>query len=331
MYLVYLWQDFGEFHSFLRISRECLVLILLTWFLRSHERIYSQQFEKRIQQIIVSISVVQLAIVIIQLISIRRGAWFGPDPKWFAGRGNVIPDFLDLQYSTIRPAGTFSEPSYLGLVSISLMIVSGFSKTPWRNNSKVFFLNFIIILLSQSKSAFFYSLVLALIYLFRNKLEKVRLYRGVFFPIFLIGGVLGAEFIIQTLLSSRGSISIQNRIYKPIEVLADFIASNPLGVSFYDRINSFAVSDTGVTWESISHNSFFNLIFSYGLVGILIIFQILRLSNGDFILIIYLFAALLQNGSFLDFDKLFLVYFTFAMYRMKLNDFYAQGEGKEKQ
>lgn len=330
MYLNYIWQDFGEIHSFLRVSRECLVLILLTLFLQSFEPKYSLQIEKRFHRIIACISLIQLAIVVIQIISISQGVWFGPDPSWFAGRGNVIPDILDLRYSVIRPAGTFSEPSYLGLASISLMIISGFSKDLWRNNSRVFYLNFLIILLSQSKSALLFALVLLAIYLYRNKSENRRYYRGIAFPFILIGGVLGAGFIFQTIISSKGSVSIENRIYKPLEMFTTFIASNPLGASFYDRINGFADTESGVTWESISHNSFFNLIFSYGLVGILIITQIMRLGKADLVLKVFLFASLLQNGAFLDFDKLFLVYFTFAMYRMKLVDTFSETESENR-
>jgi hypothetical protein len=276
------------------------------------------------------ISLFQLTIVIIQFISIRQGVWIGPDPSWFAGRGNVIPDLLDLRYSNIRPSGTFSEPSYLGLISICCMVISGFSKNLWRNNSRIFYVNLLVVVFSQSKSALLFAGILLLIYLTKNSSREINYFRGVILPLIIIGGVSSSGLIIQTLLSSKGSVSIENRIYKPLEMVFSFVASNPFGASFYDRLNAFADSDKGITWEAISHNSLFNLIFSYGLVGFLLIFYIMRLAGGDFILMIFLFAALIQNGSFLDFDKLFLVYFTITMYRFKLVEVFPEGDGGDR-
>lgn len=328
MYVSYLWQDFGDLHSFLRVSRECLIIILLGLFTQSIRQKYSLYFEIQFHRAIMVISLFQLILVIIQFISIRQGVWIGPDPSWFAGRGNVIPDLLDLRYSNIRPAGTFSEPSYLGLISISFMVISGFSKNLWRNNSRIFYLNLLVVIFSQSKSALLFAAILLLLYLKRNKSKEINYFRGVVFPLILIGGVSSAGLILQTLLSSKGSVSIENRIYKPLEMVVTFIASNPLGASFYGRINEFVDTDSGITWDAISHNSLFNLIFSYGLVGFLLIFYIMRSAGGDFILVIFLFAALIQNGSFLDFDKLFLVYFTIMMYRSKLVETSSEVEGR---
>ncbi len=327
MYISYIWQDFGDLHSFLRVSRECLIIVLLALFIQSFGQKYSFYIENQFHRAIMVISFFQLIIVIIQFVSVRQGVWIGPDPSWFAGRGNVIPDLLDLRYSNIRPAGTFSEPSYLGLISISCMIISGFSKNLWRNNSKIFYVNLLVVVFSQSKSALLFASILLLIYLKRNSSKDINYFRGVVFPLILIGVVSSAGLILQTLLSGKGSVSIENRIYKPLEMVFTFVVSNPLGASFYDRIDGFADSNSGITWEEISHNSLFNLIFSYGLVGFLLIFYIMRLAGGDFILLIFLFAALIQNGSFLDFDKLFLVYFTITMYRFKLVEAFLEGEG----
>jgi hypothetical protein len=268
---------------------------------------------------ILVISVLQLTLVVIQLLFINQGNWLGPDPGWFAGRGGVIPDALDLRYSYIRPSGTFSEPSYLGLVSLTFMVISGYSNDRIRNNSKIFFLNLIIVILSQSKLALLFAAIYLVLYFYRNLTIKEKQYRGILFPFFNIGFILSYGFLNQTVTSSKGSLSIELRLFKPFQIIFDFVLSNPLGTAFYSRIDGIADIESGISWEAISHNSIFNLVFSYGLVGFFIIFLILRIANGDVIIKIFLIAALLQNGSFLDFDKLFLVYFTIYIYRGKLS------------
>jgi hypothetical protein len=251
---------------------------------------------------------------------IRQGGWFGPDKEWFSLGGESIPETRDLLYSPVRPSGTFSEPSYLGLVSISFMVISGFSKNPHKHSGFIFFINFFTIILCQSRSALIYAGFLLIIYIYRNKNKNNFYSKGLVFPFILLIGIGSISFILETISSVQGSISIQNRIYAPLGSVLTFLVSNPLGIPFYDRLNQFQDINRGVTWDMVSHNSIFNFFFSYGFVGILIIFQIIILAKGDKVLMLILFASLMQNGSFLNFDKFFLIFVVFKIYTYTISN-----------
>ena len=323
MYLTYLSQDFGNIHSFLRVSREALVLLLMLLLMGKFEKWNTSELNLKFDNVLLLISFCELFLVIIQFIGIKKGIWFGPSSDWFAGRGNVIPTILDLRYSKIRPSGTFSEPSYLGIICISLMMMSGFNKRLNKKNFMILYLNYLIIILSQSKSALLFGSILLFLHYKRSDGGIKFYYRSLIVPIFVILSLLNSVFLLGILSSSKGSLSIQNRIFRPFEMLFGYLMSNPLGSSFYKRIYGLADNVSGLTWESVLHNSFFNLIFSYGIVGFFLIFGILRFSKRDKIVLLYLVSAMLQNGSFLDFDKLYLVFFTISIYRLRVRNIFA--------
>jgi hypothetical protein len=319
MFIAYVAQSFGDTHSFLRVGREALILILMSFVTNRKHLVPDSRILRSYASILFLISFLQLILTLVQFILLQSGSWFGPPASWFAGRGSLIPTNLDLAYSYIRPSGTFSEPSYLGIICLAIIVVT----IPRINKEKIFraifFINAITILLSQSKSAILFLVIILIhIYVTHRKYLAQRL------PVYFIIGfgffvIVYSQIISKIQSFTSGEISINNRIFSPVRFLFNSLIDYPLGTEFYGRITTILDPNTGLTWETILHNSIYNLIFSYGFFGIPILIVISRFFRNDTVLQVFLFALLLQNGSFLDFDKLFLVLVTIVIYRQVQN------------
>jgi len=319
MYMAYLAQSFGDFHSFLRVSREVLILILMSFVANRKVLVVNLSMIRKYSRLLLLISSVQLMLTILQFVLLQNGRWFGPPEIWFAGRGSLIPTNLDLIYSYIRPSGSFSEPSFLGIVCLTIIVIS----IPRLGKDRIFRIIFLIssitILISQSKSSilFLFIILIHIYRIFRGSLvEKI--------PVLFLGVLVSLALIYTQIFSriqgsSSSEISINNRIFIPIKFLLTSISDHPFGTDFYGRVSSVLDLTMGLTWETILHNSIYNLIFSYGLFGFVVLVVILQLFRKSFELQVYLFALLLQNGSFLDFDKLFLVLVASVLYRQMRN------------
>lgn len=317
MSLVYIWQDLGNSHSFLRISREALLLMLVVVLNKSYKPLKSTITMKNIEKALLAVMLIEFTIAVCQFFFLSKGIWIGPSADWFGGRGNSIPSLLDLQYSELRPSGTFSEPSYLGIFCISILIMVSRNFNYSIMNRTTYFASLVTIVLSQSKSALLFALLILLIQRRNNQLAGSRRINTFFLPLTMITVLPFLNILTGTVQASRDSVSIQNRIFEPMTYIIKFLFEHPLGISFYERISELIDSNRGITWEVISHNSVFNFIFSYGIVGLAITFRILFLGRGNFVLILYLALLMLQNGGFLDFDKLFLVTVVFYIYRIR--------------
>lgn len=313
--VTYLWQDFGNLHTFLRTSRETLILILLVSFTKKSLYKHSTEINLKIDWALFSVIIFEFLLVLIQFVFLRRGVWIGPSASWLAGRGNLIPTLLDLQYSKLRPSGTFSEPSYLGIICLSIQILISRKPLDSKKNQATYFLSLLTIVLCQSKSALFFALAIFLVQERRKRLIEDRKVNTFLLPLAMFVSLPFFGLLSGTLRSSRGSISIQSRIFEPLSYSLDFVLAHPLGIPFYERILEYIDPNKGLSWETISHNSIFNFIFSYGLVGLIIVLRVTLIAKRSLVLLLYLLALLLQNGSFLDFDKLFLVSIVFAIYR----------------
>ena len=315
MYMAYLAQSFGDFHSFLRVSREVLILILMSFVANRKVLVVNFSMIRKYSRLLLLISSFQLMLTILQFVLLQNGRWFGPPEIWFAGRGSLIPTNLDLIYSYIRPSGSFSEPSFLGIVCLTIIVIS----IPRLGKDRIFRIIFLIssitILISQSKSAilFLFIILIHIYRIFRGSLvEKI--------PVLFLGVLVSLALIYTQIFSriqgsSSSEISINNRIFSPIKFVLTSISDHPFGTDFYGRVSTVLDLTTGLTWETILHNSIYNLIFSYGFFGFVVLVVILQLFRKSFELQVYLLALLLQNGSFLDFDKLFLVLVASVLYR----------------
>lgn len=318
MAVVYIWQDLGDSHSFLRISREALLLMLVVILNQNYKPLKSIIVMQNIDRALLVVMIIEFALAVVQFFFLRKGIWIGPGADWFGGRGNSIPTLLDLQYSKLRPSGTFSEPSYLGIFCVSILILVSRNSYYSLVNRTTFFVSLVTIVVSQSKSALFFALAILLVQRRNKLLSGSRNINTFFLPLTIIMILPFFNLLTKTVQSSVNSISIQNRIFEPMTYVVKFLFEHPLGISFYGRISELIDSNKGITWEVISHNSVFNFIFSYGIVGLAITLRILFVGGRDYVLMLYLTMLMLQNGGFLDFDKLFLVTVVIYIYRIRL-------------
>jgi hypothetical protein len=178
-------------------------------------------------------------------------------------------------------------------------------------------MSFVGIIISQSKSAIVFSIIIFTLSLWsKNPASNTKIIKRnkrVTSLIILAAIFMTATMIRSTLYSVVGSESLAIRVFNPARILLGFLISHPFGEPFYNRLSLIAETGTGITWTNISDNGFFNLLFSYGLIGILITLGIFSIAKGNLKLKVFLLAAIVQNGSFLDIDKMALVFFTFTV------------------
>jgi hypothetical protein len=181
--ITYLWQDFGNLHTFLRTSRETMILVLLVSFTQKYLYKKSPEISLNIDRALFTVVIFEFLLVLIQFVFLRRGVWIGPSASWLSGRGNLIPTLLDLKYSKLRPSGTFSEPSYLGIICLSIQILVSRKPVDSKKNRATYFLSFLTIVLCQSKSALFFALAIFLVQGGRRRLIKNRKVNTFFLPL----------------------------------------------------------------------------------------------------------------------------------------------------
>ena len=99
----------------------------------------------------------------------------------------------------------------------------------------------------------------------------------------------------------------------PAQIGFDFFLAHPFGIPYYQRLEMPVLQFETANWFALSHNGLLNLIFDYGILGLLIIIVItIAFRNNGLLFLLFIYLGI-QNGSFLDFDKaaiaLFVVIF----------------------
>lgn len=304
-------------HDALRVFREITIFGLIYFFANLRNPSLQLTQDKRILRISLIAVIALLSLTIIQFILLKTGTLLSIPRNYFSGRSAFSITSLDLRYSHIRPSGTFTEPSYLGLIFLSFFVIGIETISTFKFSKYVSSMSFVGIILSQSKSAIVFSMIIFTLSL-RSKnpasnTNIIKRNKRVTSLIILAAIFMTATIVRSTLYSVIGSESLAIRVFNPARILLDFLISHPLGEPFYNRLSLIADTGTGITWTNISDNGFFNLFFSYGLIGILIILGIFSITKGNLKLKVFLLAAIVQNGSFLDIDKMALVFFTFTV------------------
>jgi len=306
-------------HDVMRVLRELVMFGLIFTFANAKlHKVSLKHFSKLIPMSLVATGLL-LLFTVFQYIYLRKGMLKVLPSGLYAGRSTFQTTALDLKWSHIRPPGPFTEPSYLGLIFLTFLVVAT-PRIAMDAKSKLMALfSFMGIILCQSKSALIFAILILGITLLKSMKigskgrKRHTNSKSVFVLIGLV--ILACITIIQTtILSSIGSESLAIRIFNPAKIVLGFLSTNPLGQPFYDRLNLLADPSTGIAWNNISDNSIFNLVFSYGIVGIFILIGIFSISRKNVILWIFLLAGLLQNGGFLDVDKVAIIFVTFALY-----------------
>lgn len=292
----------SDTRDLLRVLREGLILFLLMQ-LANNFTAKSFQFSENYHKTLIYVSLFQICFCSVQYLFLLRGRYVSLPYSFYGDRASTLPDMADLKYSYIRPAGTFSEPSYLALVCLGLVICALNLKGKSQYRILIIGCNSATILLSQSKLGYFGLISILLVTMSSKSLrQRVR-----FFHYFLVILMASFSYVLLQILSYQAGSSYVNRIRIPWQIIPDFIQNNPFGLPFYVRTLKNTYTKGNFFWADILHNSIYNIIFSYGLVSILVLFLIYFNFRRRPLMILFATLALVQNGSFLDFDKLLLV------------------------
>ncbi|MBF7012799.1 hypothetical protein QUC32_24545 [Novosphingobium resinovorum] len=325
MFLPLIFERSVDFdHDFLRSGREALFgILMLLIVIGSRVRPLAVNMSK----IAVSLGVVAaflLTLVIIQIGALKSGVYFGLPEEAYAFGDDTIPGALDLIYSDIRPAATFSEPSYLAFIctSILLILLSFFDSTRRMLSSIVIVISVGIL----SRAASFVVFGGGLSGIFVTRIVKGR--NKLLILGFLALGAVATILIQATLLdgrlnvvdrvlrggSSTGDASVFDRFFGPMYLMPEYLPTYPLGLpsSLVQRAISAGAAQIGTNGPALLMNGFFNLLFQYGFSGFII--ALAFLVRRDIIVSIYLMSCMMFNGAFFAVDKFVVISMTITIY-----------------
>jgi hypothetical protein len=252
------------------------------------------------------VSIFLLIFSSIQLAAINRGINLSLPETWYP-RKLIVASHLDFTYSHIRPSATFTEPSYLGLIGFSLMCICFYFMRSSHSSRFLFYLNFLTICISQSKSGIFFGLLLIAYHQIRYNDVKVFWFNKIEGrKIFIVLIFLLVTGIVFNILNFGTSSSFADRLFKPARLLSRFLYENPFGVPYYNRLISDISISQNESWVALSHNGIFNILFDYGIIGSALIYLLILSVRKEIPYILLLLFLGVQNGGFFDFDKVAL-------------------------
>lgn len=299
----------------LRAARQGLCLLLMLGILGSSQSL-TFSTARKVLPILVVLASAQLLLMLIQVIMISRYTYFGLPKDLFVMNAGTLPSELDLIYSKIRASGTFGEPSFLGALCASLVLVI----IPlWRDLYKA---RIVIVLLTAatflSMSMLGVAVVTAALV---SSLLRSDLRWGLAFGVSGALIALGASsYIIESSLWMRmgnifsgDDLSANARIFAPLHALPSLISIYPFGIPSAIFSQLTWIPGIQIPPSSLLHNGLFTLISAYGFTGIAIIAILLIISRDNKLRLILL-VQMIQNGDGLSFNKVVIIAFVVLLH-----------------
>jgi hypothetical protein len=310
MYTPLLWESsIDPNQDILKITREVAFYTLEVSFFIGAKHFRFEVDQKAIRNTIRIIAIFLFCLCAIQTLTIARNVYFGIPVELFAQGENTVPDELTLRFMHVRPAATFTEPSYLAFEVLGLLTFNGFFN---HLGGKDPFANILLLcsgLMSQSLSFVMFLAILMAIAVFTE--QAFARYRITFVVLGMIGalGVAAAsdDFFLTQRLSTAGSangdFSIFVRIFGPAGIMGDFLASYPVGAlstAMLDAMTPFSAK-AGMPPNEYLMNSIYNSFFYYGIFGGFIIYFFFNPLNKIFMS--FALLSFIFNGSCFAPDK----------------------------
>lgn len=303
----------GDPRDILRALRELLVFLLMLVALSPIEFKPRKFIPEKAIKILCIVSLSIFLLTLFQFFAIRLGSTLLLPESWYP-RKLFTPTALDFKYSLIRPSATFTEPSYLGLFAFATLTIGVFLRRSHSGANFLVYISAATIILSQSKSGIFFSILLFLV-LIVTKLRNRSIDSVKVSTVIMLATILGFSLFVSNFARISDSTSVRDRITIPARIGFDVFLTNPFGIPYRRRLEMPVLQVENVNWFALSHNGLLNLIFDYGILGLLVVIVLavnLRNKGLLFLLIIYLG---IQNGSFLDFDKAVITLFVVVFLR----------------
>lgn len=311
-------------HSALRNVREfaCLVIILAII-----QKSKSTAFVANMAPVKVAIGVIIVAcfgFVILQAYFLSKGALLFVPSQYYVTNASTLPDEVTLLGSYLpRPSGFFGEPSYMGFIATSLVLIS--LRVLKRGALKVGLIAMCIAIVIICKTLAGIMAVTALLLFawYRHWGVVNKPIKRLFVALTVIGYI---AVIVTTQVSVLGRLGNINdsekeasgytRLVVPLALAVDVLRARPLGVPADETLNLFG--NAGPFYDALTRgttdNGLINLFINYGISAFLILFVLYR-GLDDAMLAIYLLFAMMFNGDFLSYDKAAVIGLVLLLYR----------------
>ena len=315
-------------HSTLRVWREvaCFSILLLVYSTR-----FKYQFNSRsIRAVLACVAIAICISTILQFYFytfLSSSIFFIPETFYLAEFSTLAANWAAFAkehslYIKIRPSSFFAEPSYLGFVSLSLLLIVLKLFSEDFKKSILILILLTSVALSQTTSGLLsFGLLLGVFY--RRNIKTIHpfivtalvLLAPVYFLLFPIPEMLLRVFDIG---DSQKELSGFIRLVLPFELIVKVWIHSPLGVppdelaSFLRQpavrvfANMFTVNYSGGFQVAGLDNAFLNFFIFYGMLGTTIVWTFIRRIQDRYLLF-YLFLASFFNGGLLSFDKVVVI------------------------
>lgn len=273
--------------------------------------------------------IVLFLITAVQWLAAKKGIALFPPQRLFVAANDRALASVWVEHArehgyawTLRPAATFSEPSYLGCATLVLHFLCLHTL-----RRRLRWLAFIVALATSLLAQTYFGLVTNLLIFGVFNASRVPkalvLVSGVFVLsaslLALDTGALPASVMARTgridRIVSGQDESVAIRIAQPFQLLGQVLAHAPFGVPMSATQSYFERYHLIVPFEDAPlQNGVFNLLFAYGWLAFPLLLLLWRAAGGG-INGLFLLLVMAQNGAPLDFDKLTLIVFAIQIAR----------------
>lgn len=214
----------------------------------------------------------------------------------------------------IRPCAGFSEPSYLGGVSLMLNFIC-LHTLKGRKQIAASAIAVAACAVSQTFYGMLANLLITGVYHHRRFNKPVVISLGVVVLALVALPIFAAEpGRIERILTGE-DVSTGLRVTQPFELISFVLAHDPFGIPMTAINGYFQQHGLLQAFEDAPfHNGSLNLIFSYGWLGFPVLFLLL-MATGNPICALFMLLLMSQNGAPFDFDKLFMLSFAIQIAR----------------
>ncbi len=215
---------------------------------------------------------------------------------------------------TIRPSASFSEPSYLGGISLFLNFVCLHTL---RGRARLL-ANLSAVaacLIAQTFFGLIANLVIMFAFYHRHINKSVMLCLAALGLATLALPIFAAEPSRLERILSGNDVSTGLRVFQPFELLGHVFSDAPFGIPMTASLEYFIQHGMVQRFEDAPfQNGALNVMFAFGWVGIAVLWMFLRTAGGG-ICALFLLLLMCQNGAPFDFDKIVMAIFAIHLAR----------------
>lgn len=215
---------------------------------------------------------------------------------------------------SVRPSASFSEPSYLGGVSLVLHFICLHTLTG-RARKVASIVALLACVIAQTYYGLASNLLILGAFHGRRVPKAMVLSAGMLALCLCALPLFAAEPSRLERILSGNDVSTGLRVFQPFQLLGYVLAHAPFGVPMTAASSFFLQHKLIAPFEDAPfQNGVLNLLFSYGWLGLPILVLLWRAAGGG-VGALFMFLLMAQNGAPLDFDKIVMIVFAIQIAR----------------